>query len=156
MKLASLLSHSSFRSVRLSDRAEVRDILAYLRLALRPSDFAAFERAVCAPKRGIGQVTLQRLQAAWEESNRREEVSVLRFLSLLCAGGQTAVNVLQEKGERQMAGLQRKLKPFLRVVEDVRRSAEAKHSAVNVLVELITESGLKDHILVRRRVSFLA
>jgi DNA helicase-2/ATP-dependent DNA helicase PcrA len=37
---------------------EVRDVLAYLRLATNPKDFMALVRAVSIPKRGVGEVAL--------------------------------------------------------------------------------------------------
>jgi DNA helicase-2/ATP-dependent DNA helicase PcrA len=46
------------------DRREVKDVLAYLRLTVNPSDDAAFQRAVRWPRRGVGDVTLDRLQDA--------------------------------------------------------------------------------------------
>lgn len=45
-------------------RAEVKDILAYLRLLQNPSDDVAFLRAVNTPKRGIGESSLSQLQSA--------------------------------------------------------------------------------------------
>lgn len=41
------------------DKAEVRDILAYLRLVANDDDDPAFIRAITTPRRGIGQSTLQ-------------------------------------------------------------------------------------------------
>ncbi|WP_394063652.1 UvrD-helicase domain-containing protein [Alcaligenes sp. WGS1538] len=41
------------------DKAEVRDILAYLRLIANDEDDPAFIRAATTPRRGIGQATLQ-------------------------------------------------------------------------------------------------
>jgi len=46
------------------DRAEIKDALAYLRLATNIDDDSAFERVVNMPPRGIGQVTMQRLRDA--------------------------------------------------------------------------------------------
>ena len=43
------------------DKAEVRDILAYLRLVANDDDDPAFIRAVTTPRRGVGQGTLQTL-----------------------------------------------------------------------------------------------
>jgi len=45
-------------------RAEVKDVIAYLRVAMNPVDRVAFERAVGAPKRGIGKVSLDRVVEA--------------------------------------------------------------------------------------------
>src|SRR5690606_8316802 len=43
------------------DRAEVKDLLCYLRLLTNPSDDAAFLRVVNVPRREIGATTLERL-----------------------------------------------------------------------------------------------
>ncbi|WP_110459073.1 DNA helicase Rep [Shewanella algidipiscicola] len=42
-------------------RAEIKDIMAYLRLVVNPDDDNAFLRVVNLPKRGIGPATLERL-----------------------------------------------------------------------------------------------
>jgi DNA helicase II / ATP-dependent DNA helicase PcrA len=52
------------------ERAEVKDVLAYLRLAARPDDDLAFRRVVNVPARGIGAATLDRLAAAARETGR--------------------------------------------------------------------------------------
>jgi ATP-dependent DNA helicase Rep len=43
------------------DRAEIKDIIAYLRLIANPDDDPAFIRAITTPKRGIGNQTLEKL-----------------------------------------------------------------------------------------------
>ena len=43
------------------DRAEIKDITAYLRLIANPDDDPAFIRAVTTPRRGIGPASLERL-----------------------------------------------------------------------------------------------
>ncbi|MFN4327578.1 MAG: UvrD-helicase domain-containing protein [Limnobacter sp.] len=43
------------------ERAEIKDVLAYLRLLVNSDDDPAFIRAVTTPKRGIGQKTLEAL-----------------------------------------------------------------------------------------------
>ncbi|HUW76298.1 MAG TPA: UvrD-helicase domain-containing protein [Gallionella sp.] len=43
------------------DRAEIKDITAYLRLIANPDDDPAFIRAITTPKRGIGNTTLEKL-----------------------------------------------------------------------------------------------
>ncbi|MBI5660312.1 MAG: UvrD-helicase domain-containing protein [Nitrosomonadales bacterium] len=45
------------------DRAEIRDLVAYLRLIANPDDDPAFIRAITTPKRGIGNTTLEKLAA---------------------------------------------------------------------------------------------
>jgi len=46
-------------SVRFYDRREIRDLMSYLRLVANPSDEEAFRRAVGAPRRGIGDTTVE-------------------------------------------------------------------------------------------------
>ena len=80
------------------ERAEVKDALAYLRLAARPEDDLAFRRVVNVPARGIGQATLDRLAAAARETGRswwevsgnapaelteRAKTSLVRFRALV-------------------------------------------------------------------------
>ncbi|MDX2177701.1 MAG: UvrD-helicase domain-containing protein [Candidatus Sumerlaeia bacterium] len=48
--------------VRFYDRAEVKDVLCFLRLAVNPNDDLAFERVVNVPKRGIGDKAQQSLR----------------------------------------------------------------------------------------------
>jgi len=50
--------------VRFYERREIKDVIAYLRLAVNPADDVAFRRAVAAPSRGIGKATLDRLAEA--------------------------------------------------------------------------------------------
>ncbi|MDR2586211.1 MAG: UvrD-helicase domain-containing protein [Prevotellaceae bacterium] len=46
------------------ERAEVKDMLAYLRLIVNPKDDEALKRIINVPARGIGETTLQRAQIA--------------------------------------------------------------------------------------------
>jgi len=48
---------------RFYERAEIRDLLAYLRVAVNPADAVSLARMLGAPKRGIGPTTVRRLVA---------------------------------------------------------------------------------------------
>jgi DNA helicase-2/ATP-dependent DNA helicase PcrA len=49
-------------------RAEIRDVLAYARLAVNPRDVAAFLRVINTPPRGIGAATLAQLETLAREN----------------------------------------------------------------------------------------
>ena len=76
------------------DKAEVRDVLAYLRLLANEYDDPAFIRAATTPRRGIGQTTLQTLG----------EYAAKRHLSLFAAAQeQGAQSVIQPKQREALA-----------------------------------------------------
>jgi DNA helicase-2/ATP-dependent DNA helicase PcrA len=51
-------------AVRFYDRREIRDLMAYLKLIANPNDDEAFRRAIAAPKRGIGDTSIDALAGA--------------------------------------------------------------------------------------------
>lgn len=50
-------------SVRFYDRKEIKDILCYLRLIFNPADSLALKRVLNAPTRGVGEKSIERLEA---------------------------------------------------------------------------------------------
>ncbi|MBK8439734.1 MAG: UvrD-helicase domain-containing protein [Rhodobacter sp.] len=69
---------------RFYERAEIRDAMAYFRLAVSPEDDLAFERVVNLPKRGLGD----KAQADIQREARSNGLSLLDGArSLLAAGG---------------------------------------------------------------------
>ena len=52
---------------RFFDRAEIRDVMAYLTLAVNPADDLAAKRVVNVPRRGIGKTTVERVDAIARE-----------------------------------------------------------------------------------------
>lgn len=55
------LPYCIFGGLSFYQRKEVKDVVAYFRLAVNPDDEEAFKRVVNYPKRGIGQVTVNKL-----------------------------------------------------------------------------------------------
>jgi DNA helicase II / ATP-dependent DNA helicase PcrA len=49
---------------RFFERAEIRDVLAYLRVLVNPDDTVSLKRVINTPKRGIGDSTLQAIESA--------------------------------------------------------------------------------------------
>ena len=62
---------------RFYDRAEVKDALSWLRLLVNPKDYRALERAAQAPRRGIGEKTLELYRSAAEWRHAGDLVEAL-------------------------------------------------------------------------------
>ncbi len=56
------IPHQVVGTLRFYERREIKDVLAYLKLAVNPRDREAFFRAVNTPPRGVGPQTLERLE----------------------------------------------------------------------------------------------
>jgi DNA helicase-2/ATP-dependent DNA helicase PcrA len=121
--------------VRFYERAEVRDLLAYLRLAYNPADEAGLRRVVNVPRRGVGDTTLRRLDA-----HAREH-------------GTTLWEALRGAAHRGPAGavpaaagltgaVRTGLTEFAGLVEDLGAFA-ADHSARDVLLRAIDRTGYR-------------
>jgi DNA helicase-2/ATP-dependent DNA helicase PcrA len=103
------IAYRVYGGLRYFDRAEVKDALAYLRLAANRHDDAAFERAVNTPPRGIGDRTLDGLR----QRARRDEASLWEA-------------ALTELGADQLAGRAKNaLRAFLQLIEDLARDCLA-------------------------------
>lgn len=61
------------------ERAEIKDVLAYIRVLNNENDSLAFERILNVPRRGIGATTIQKLQLI----SREQEISLLKAAKML-------------------------------------------------------------------------
>lgn len=62
--------------VRFYDRAEIKDIISYLRLVYQPSDIMSFSRIVNVPKRGLGATSVEKF-LAWQGNNGMDVIASL-------------------------------------------------------------------------------
>ncbi len=114
-----------YGGVRFFERAEIKDVLAYLRLLRNPHDDASFERVVNQPSRGVGDKTLASLRAYVEGG------------ASLWDAARTILSQGALRG-RARTGLER----FLAHIESL--TALSKESALTELVERILEdTGLR-------------
>src|SRR5690606_13405289 len=111
------------------DRAEIRDLLAYLRLLANDDDDPAFIRAVTTPKRGVGTSTLTAL------GSYAGERQVSMFAALFETGA-----------EQRIAA--RQLEPLREFGEFVNRIGwrAAKEPAAQVLDDLLAAIDYRGHL----------
>jgi len=112
-------------------RAEIRDIAAYLRLVFNPHDNAAFSRAIAAPSRGVGDTSLDRLS------------------SLSAAEGKSIYTLFQESrlpvGPRQIAAISE----FFSLIDRLNTLfSETQADKIGTLIkEIIIQSGYEAYLL---------
>ena len=111
------------------ERAEIRDLMAYLRLVANDDDDPAFIRAITTPKRGVGTTTLQALGTYAGE----------RHVSMFAA--------LFESGAEQRIA-PRQLEPLREFGNFVNRIGwrAAKEPAAQVLDDLLTAIDYRSHL----------
>ena len=90
------------------ERKEVKDVLAYLRIALNARDEIALRRVINYPARGIGASTLSRL-AMWSKANRKPLWNALtssEILSDIRSGIRTSISRFVDLVNKLGAALQ--------------------------------------------------
>jgi DNA helicase-2/ATP-dependent DNA helicase PcrA len=106
------------------ERKEIKDILAYLNLLCNPYADLCFIRAVGEPKRGIGNVTLEKLRVAAYERN----------MTLLQASG-NAGGFLPKRAAGALAG-------FAKMINELREGMK-EQTVFDVVEDVLERSGLK-------------
>jgi DNA helicase-2/ATP-dependent DNA helicase PcrA len=116
-------------SVRFYDRREIRDLMSYLRLVANPDDDEAFRRAIGAPRRGIGDTTVE-----WLSERARVD-----GLSLFKAASRPDILAESRPGSRAP------LAAFVALIEKYR--ADIDDYAVDELIrELVIDINYAEHL----------
>ena len=114
---------------RFYERMEIRDAMAYFRVAVSPEDGLAFERIVNTPKRGIGDKAQQTINLAAREAG----VSPLEGARICVAE--------KRLGGKALSELKKLVEGFDRWAAMIR----ADHNHIEVAEIILEESGYTDH-----------
>ncbi|HMO80450.1 MAG TPA: 3'-5' exonuclease [Pyrinomonadaceae bacterium] len=116
------------------ERQEIKDIVAYLKLALNPSDDVALLRVINTPPRGIGKTTLNELYA----HSRSLGTSLWETLGEITEPTAAADTSLSNRAKDA-------LRTFKRVIERLRQKAEEAAAGAckvsDVVISAMDESG---------------
>ena len=127
--LQAAMPYRVYGGLRFFERAEIKDVLSYLRLVSNRLDDAAFERIVNTPTRGIGAATLTQLR----QYARERGISMWH----------SAIEMLNAKTFAARAG--NALAAFLTLIDSLTPEQEGVMSLNEITQLVIDESGLKAH-----------
>ena len=111
-------------------RKEIKDLLAYYRLAINPNDEEAFKRIINYPTRGIGTTTIQRLNVFANEHNK----TIWEI-----------INHLEEAEININKGTQKKLKEFALMINNFIINSKQK-DAHTIAEEIAKQTGLFNNL----------
>ena len=121
------IQYQIVRGVEFYSRKEIRDMLAYLKILVNPNDEQAITRIINTPARGIGKVTINRLQSYAQANN-------LTFYEALQKAGQI----------ESLSKAQAKLAAFVNMIETFK--ADIDGSIAALAERVFAESGLKTEL----------
>lgn len=100
------------------ERREVKDLLAFLRVLANPLDEVSMRRIVNVPPRGLGKISLEKLQAAAfaEGMSLREAVSEPSMHAMLSAKARKGLAALSETLDKAHAASASGAHPALKVI----------------------------------------
>jgi DNA helicase-2/ATP-dependent DNA helicase PcrA len=97
-----MLPYIIYGAVRFYERAEIKILLAYLRLLINPDDDAAFQKALGAPRRGLGEKAIGNLK----------RISIEMNLSLARVAARVARNEIEGEVGRGLSALKELMTQF--------------------------------------------
>lgn len=126
--MQSRIPYRVYGGMRFYERAEIKDALAYVRLARFQDDDASFERIVNTPTRGIGNRTIEELRV----TARRDQ----------CSMWKAAMHVIEHKllAARAINALEQ----FIRLIQHMQQ-AESESTLNEQVDKVIQLSGLIEH-----------
>ncbi len=101
-------------------RMEIKDFTAYLRLIMNPDDVFSFTRVISVPRRGIGGVTIERIQAYIDE----HQVSLRE--------------AVEHSDEFLSKAMKTKLQKFFEMIENLRKELDQR--SLNDFVDYVLQT----------------
>ncbi len=117
--------------VRFYDRAEIKDMIAYLRLVYQPMDVMSFSRIVNTPKRGIGATSLEKF-LTWQADSGMDIIAGL-------------VNAEQASGLTPRA--RTALGSLGELLRSVQVMVEQSAAPAEIIERIIDRVGYRDYLL---------
>ncbi|NUM42360.1 MAG: ATP-binding domain-containing protein, partial [Leptospiraceae bacterium] len=121
------IPYKIFGGFRFFDRAEIKDVIAYLNVIVNPLDSTSLLRIINSPPRGIGDTSLEKLK----------DVSRIKGISLF--------EVLNKENLDLKKGTLSKVKEFYLMMLDLIEKNNKKILPSSILNDLIIRAGFKEY-----------
>jgi DNA helicase-2/ATP-dependent DNA helicase PcrA len=118
------------------DRKEVKDMLAYMRIVVNEKDSLAISRIINVPARGIGAITLRKL----------EDEAVKMSVSLWEALKDMVDNPEKYPHVKLSAKIKSALREFVTIISEAKVLEKEKTSPVFIFEKLLQETGYFNHL----------
>lgn len=125
------LSYSITGAIQFLDRAEIKDMMSYFRFLHNPNDTIAFKRMLHSPRRGLGEVTLEKILQHAKDAK-------VDFVDASKAVAKASTKVVQEK-----------ISLFTDLIDEARSIVD--HGLANLAHQIYIKSGYIDAISEERR-----
>lgn len=123
------IEYRIYGGLRFYERAEIKDALAYLRLAHNPNDDVAFERVINLPARGIGAKSIEQIR----EYATAHSISMLRACQLMgdSLRGKAKLGVSEFLTKMEVLHHDRNNMEFSQFIEEMIKSVELARAYEN-------------------------
>jgi DNA helicase-2/ATP-dependent DNA helicase PcrA len=111
------------------ERREIKDILAWLRITVSPSDFLAFMRTINLPRRGLGSTTISK----WRDLAEKQNIPILTLCRRLLEG-EGKLSKKQKEG----------ICNYFKIVDSLKKMHETKAPLQKIIKATIDHSSYLD------------
>ncbi|HEX6839726.1 MAG TPA: UvrD-helicase domain-containing protein, partial [Polyangia bacterium] len=123
--LSADLPYAVIGGIRFYDRAEVKDLLAYLRVLANPADEVSLERVINKPTRGIGESTYERVVLR----ARKDSITVWAAMDQIAQQGDPEIGPAPRK----------KLAAFVGMMDSLRNEFVTHEGSLGALADAVLE-----------------
>lgn len=128
------------------ERKEVKDVIAYLRVAMSPRDELSLRRVLNYPARGIGAVTVEKLVTAAHASHRTLWDTLVAVVDGDSEANPPALPGLSMVTELRLGAVKPAIASFVAAIRRVAQSVQSGHDLVGSTKQLIEDIGLYDDL----------
>ena len=128
-----MMPYIIYGSVRFYERAEIKILLAYLKLIINPTDEASFQKVINTPRRGFGDKALQNLK----------ELSLSRNETLLKTITEIVYGTIDNEISRSISGIKEFIMSYQKWHQNINEHNKPSQTLADIISDIKFEAFLK-------------